>query len=228
MNSPPRSFSDVLPVTLAALARGGIAASQAKLPPALRAFHRDLLQIFLDAGIAPTLEQLVSPAAARGLELVRALDDLAEADLVHADAGARAIRVAYPLSGRPSPHRVQLVGDRPPLAAMCAVDALGIPLMVHVTATILSGDPTTGEQICINADPDGWRWRPASTVVLLATEDCGGPIAGACTSTGFHVSRAHAETYLTEHPEYTGQILEQEEAIAIASSEFGRLLDSAE
>jgi hypothetical protein len=38
------------------------------------------------------------------------------------------IDIAYPFSRQPTGHIVRLTGH-PPVAAMCAIDALGIPLM---------------------------------------------------------------------------------------------------
>jgi hypothetical protein len=42
--------------------------------------------------------------------------------------GVGAVAVGYPFSRTPTRHRVQLAGT-PPVWAMCAIDALGIPQM---------------------------------------------------------------------------------------------------
>ena len=53
------------------------------------------------------------------------------------------IEVAYPFSRRSTGHTVHLTGHLP-VAAMCAIDALGIPLMTGADGVIDSTDPTTG------------------------------------------------------------------------------------
>lgn len=58
--------------------------------------------------------------------------------------GEGAIGVAYPFSGRPTPHRVRL-GPAAEANAMCAIDALGIPFMVGTSAEIVSLGPLMGE-----------------------------------------------------------------------------------
>lgn len=58
---------------------------------------------------------------------------------MHLDADGD-VGVAYPFSRRPSGHLVQL--DRGPAVwAMCAIDALGIPVMTGRDAAIVSADP---------------------------------------------------------------------------------------
>ena len=218
-----RKFDDVLPKTISVLARGGIAASQGKLAPTVRLFHQELLRMFLRAGQAPHVSQLVVPADRLGLEIVEAMSILAQADLVHLDPETRAVAVAYPLSGWPSPHRVVLSGGTT-LAAMCAVDAIGIPLMTGESATISSSDPLTGQEIRVRHDAGLWMWEPSSAVVVLASDGCEGPIFAACTHTAFHATADLASAYLSDRPSYTGRVLSQREATTVAEREFGSLL----
>jgi amino acid transporter len=216
-------FYDVLPRSLQGLALGGIAASQAMLPEQVREFHRYLLQGCVYTGRVPLTAELRDIAVDLDLDLTATLAALADADLVHVDTATDTVEVAYPLSGKPSRHRVRIAGG-PTLAAMCAVDALGLPLMAGAAASILSSDPTTGQDIHIKRTFHGWDWQPASTVVLLAAEKCDGPLSGACTSTVFHATRELAEQQLASNPAYIGRVLTQPEAIRIAESEFGSLL----
>lgn len=223
MSAPITKFRDVLPETLDALARGGIANSQAALSPTARTFHQRLLSAFLSDGGPPSREQLRTFATDLELDLDSTLVVLAEADLVHTDPAGTAITVAYPFSGRSTPHRVR-VETGPVLAAMCAVDALGIPLMAHAAATITSTDPTTGQAIRIDAGAGCWHWQPTSTVVLLAAAACDGSIASACMSTAFHANADSAAAQLAVQRGWAGRVLDQHEALAIAANEFGPLL----
>lgn len=224
VDTPARRFDDVLPITIGSLSRGGIAASQAALPAAMRLFHHELLRLFLRTGRPPTVAQLTTAAQQLGLDPHEALAILRDVDLVHTDATGGRVAIAYPLSGRPSPHRVT-TGDGVSVAAMCAVDALGIPLMTGDAATITSSDPTTGDPIHIRCDAEDWRWEPPTTVVVLAAVGgCRGPIANACAHTAFHATAEAARTYLAQRPTLTGRVLSQAEALDIAEAEFGPLL----
>ncbi|MBY8864500.1 organomercurial lyase [Streptomyces sennicomposti] len=153
-----------------------------------------------------------------------ALEALAAADLVHLNTAGDQVEIAYPLSAAPSPHRVD-IHNGPSLAAMCAIDALGVPLMAGTAATIVSHAPDTGQQIRVSRRRDGHRhWEPAATVVVLATATCTGRIAYACRHTAFHAAHEQAHRHLRDSALQQGQILTQQQALAIAETEFGLLL----
>ena len=105
--------------------RGSIAGRQERLPAPLRELHRTVLRRFLTTGAPPTARWLRQAAAETGLDAT-AVDALAAADAVHVVNGV--VAVAYPFSGTPTPHRVELDGT-PAVYAMCAIDALGLPAM---------------------------------------------------------------------------------------------------
>ena len=69
------------------------------------------------------------------------------------------IEVAYPFSRRSTGHTVHLTGHLP-VAAMCAIDALGIPLMTGTDGVVHSTDPTTGTSIRIHRRGDEWTGIP--------------------------------------------------------------------
>ena len=218
------SFGSVLPEGIDAVARGGIAASQAKLPATLRVLHQALLREFLLAGRPPTADRIHELALIFSLDPADGIARLAAADLVHLDPAGDRVRFAYPLSAGQSGHRVTLDGG-PTLNAMCAIDALGVPLMARAAGTVVSRDPRTGAEIRIRMiDSSNVDWQPTTAVVLLAASECSGPIAAACQHTTFHDSRESAESALAEHAGRTGKVLAQDEAVAIAKTEFGPLL----
>jgi hypothetical protein len=108
---------------------GSIASRQAALPGPLRDLHRAVLRRFLETGSAPTRRWVRQAALDAGLD-ASAVDELAAADAVHIANGL--VTVAYPFSGTPTPHRVELDG-LPAVYAMCAMDALGLPVMAGGT-----------------------------------------------------------------------------------------------
>ena len=112
-----------------------VAAAAQQLPLTIRELHRAVLRRFLDRGQCHR-DDLRKTANALGVELDDALYLLDRADLVHTAADGL-IEVAYPFSGRPTAHTVHLTGH-PQVAAMCAIDALGIPLMTGSDGVIES------------------------------------------------------------------------------------------
>lgn len=214
------------PLTIDSLrdaARDGTTARAATLPGPVRRLHRGVLHAFLSTGRAPSDEQCRSIADAAGVNLTDAFRDLADLDLVHCGQDGR-VRVAYPFSGEPTGHSVRLP-DTPAVEAMCAIDALGIPLMTDQDAVITSADPVTRHSIRVERRNRRWQWEPATTVVLLArTTRCGTAAECLCPAVTFHVDRDHARHHLTRHPELHGTILDQQDAIEIARLSFGSLL----
>ena len=132
-------------LTLAGWRAAGTGSRQAALPPGLPGLHQAVLRQFLSTGEAPDRGWLTEQAGGFGLDTDTAIRQLAAADLVHFDQGGR-VAVAYPFSGVPSGHRVRLAGG-PSVWAMCAIDALGIPLMADRDATITATDPSSSEPI---------------------------------------------------------------------------------
>ncbi|MDP7739492.1 alkylmercury lyase family protein [Mycobacterium paragordonae] len=199
-----------------------VAASAQQLPPAIRELHRVVLRDFRDNGQAHR-DDLHPTAAALGVDLDDALHQLASADLVHAAPNGQ-IEIAYPFSGRPTGHTVHLTGHTP-VAAMCAIDALGIPLMTGTDGVIDSADPDTGTPIRIQRHGDQWTWQPATAVVVVGHTDCCGTLANTvCGSISFHTDPQHAQSHLDNDPELQGFIVGQLDAIKLADCAFGPLL----
>lgn len=201
-----------------------VAASAEQLPPAVRELHRAVLRGFRDNG-GVHRDDLNPTATALGVDLDDALHQLRIADLVYTAPDGQ-IDIAYPFSGRPTGHRVQLTGQ-PAVAAMCAIDALGIPMMTGTDGVIDSTDPTTETPIRVQLRDDEWTWHPATAVVVIAHTDCCGTLADTlCGSINFHNDRNHAQSYLDNHPELHGCIVDQADAIALADRTFRHLLAS--
>jgi hypothetical protein len=208
--------SDGAPQSIVAVAR--------QLPPAIRELHRAVLRHFCDNGQAHR-DDLGPTAATLDIDLEDALHQLASADLVHT-APDGSIEVAYPFSGRPTGHTVHLT-DHSRVTAMCAIDALGIPLMTGYDGVIDSADPNTGTPIRIQRRGDEWTWHPATAVVVIGHTDCCGILAATvCGSITFHADPETAQSHVDNHPELHGHIADQADAIALADYAFGPLLVS--
>jgi len=203
---------------------GSIAGRQERLPGPLRELHRAVLRRFLATGAPPTARWLRHAAADAGLD-ASAVDDLAAADAVHVVNGV--VAVAYPFSGTPTPHRVELDGQ-PAVYAMCAIDALGLPLMTGRDGRITSADPHDRTPIVVSARGGTWSWTPSSAVVVTGrATNCGTECSSfetMCPNTVFHASAESARAYLTRHGDLDAQILDQDTAIECGRLNFGALL----
>jgi Alkylmercury lyase len=200
---------------------------QAGLPGPLQDLHRALLGAFLTGAGPPDQAMVGRLAAELELEPRAALAALAAADLVHTDPAAGRIRVAYPFSGTPTRHRVELA-DGPVVYAMCALDALGIPQMTRRSGKIRSADPGSGQPITVGADGQGWLWQPATTVVLAGTTTaghaCGSVADCCCPHINFHTASQDADAYRRAYPGMATELLSQAEATETARRIFAGLL----
>jgi Alkylmercury lyase len=196
----------------------------ARLSDAERDLYRWILRSFAD-GARPDAAAVQQTASRLGLELGDALAKLAREDLVHCDAGTGEIVVAYPFSGRPTPHRVRIGGQRE-VDAMCAIDALGIPFMLGEPTETVSRDPLTAEEVRIWVDPDGAvRWAPEAAAVLAGSDRDEGPVSAVCCAfVNFFSSRESAERYLRETPAVRGDVISIPEAVEAGRTVFGDLL----
>ena len=198
------------------------ATAQTALPTVLRDLRRAILSAFPDVGAAPALPSIADRARQFGADPDAALARLASDDLVHTADGA--VSMTYPFSGSPTPHQVRLDGS-PPVWAMCAINALGIPLMAGRDGTITSADPHSGGQVRVQRGDGTWRWEPDGTVVLAAAGGgCATAADACCRNVSFYASASHAEAYLRADPGVSGQIWDQATAVDAVGIIFGSLL----
>ena len=209
---------------LARFTSGSIAGRAERLPDPLRELHRAVLRRFLATGAPPTARWARHAAREAGLD-ASALDALAAADAVHVANGV--VTVAYPFSGTPTPHRVELDG-LPAVYAMCAIDALGLPAMAGRDGRITSADPRDGTPIEVTVCDGTWSWAPATAVVVAGrAADCGTDCSSfevMCPHTVFHASAESARAYQARHGGLDAEILDQDTAVECGRLNFGTLL----
>jgi alkylmercury lyase len=212
------------PADLDRFTRGSIASRQRRLSPPLQGLHRAVLRRFLQTGAAPTARWVRQAAAGLGLP-GSAAGQLEAADAIHIVDGI--VAVAYPFSGVPTRHLVELDG-LPAVYAMCALDALGLPLMAGRDGRITSTDPHGGATIMVSLRDSAWTWTPASAVVVIARAagcdtDCSS-FEVMCPNTVFHASPETAQACLAGHGGLDAQILDQATAVERGRVNFGSLL----
>jgi hypothetical protein len=227
----------------------------ARLTPAAYQFYCAILRTFSARGTPPELAELGQLAERFAVPLAATLADCVAQDLLQLDATTGRTRAAYPFSGVPTVHRVMLVPrpaggqdelTRQQVFAMCALDALGIPLMLRREATIDSLDALTNERVEVHIAPVGdaspatlasWsaRWDPPSAVVYARPaeheheHDAGCAAAGACCPiTNFFADAAHARQWAQTQLVPDGVVLAPGEALDRAHALFGDVLHRLE
>ena len=210
-----------------------------RLAPAgvLRAVQQQVLRAFATAGRPPAAPALAETAARYGTAADAVLARLHATDILRLGSGGE-IRAAYPFSGVPTRHVVDIDGG-PRVHAMCAIDALGIAAMLGTRVVITSADPGTGEPIAVTVQADGKTaaWQPRTAVVFSGQRGPGGPgdaERGApggpaaaevcCGYMNFFVSHPSAAAWAATHPEVTGSVLDQTAALREGRGTFGSLL----
>ena len=125
--------------------------------------RREVLWIF-SAGATPRIMTLEKQCGLPSVHVREILHRLSGMDLLLLDTTGEAVLAAYPFSATPTPHEVRLRNRE--VFALCAVDALGIPVMLQETATILSRCAYCGSPVEVQAQPKNLtRYLPADIVV---------------------------------------------------------------
>ena len=218
-----RPAQDTTPAEV--LAAAGIApervgaARTARLRDRERAVYHWILRSF--AAGPPEPRALAGACDRHGVSLRGLLEVLAREDLVHADE-SDGIVVAYPFSGRPTPHRVLLDGRE--VFAMCAIDALGMAPMLDRPVEVVSSDPVDGQEIRVSLTPDGSAsWEPEQAVVVTG-RSCDRDAFRSCQVLNFFASPGNAEQYLRRHTDVSGFQISIPQAIESGRLIFGRVL----
>lgn len=201
-------------------------AGQGRLAPidgGLRAVQQAVLRSFATTGAPPEQAELETAAAPFAVPAARVLAELAAEDFFTLDDAGR-IQAAYPFSATATEHVVQ-IADGPTVWSMCAIDALGIPVMLGTDAVITSTDPLTGENIRVEFTGGKTTWQPATTVVYYGARPGTGPAAAVCCGyLRFFTDLATAEQWTGQHADISGAVLDQAEAERLGADIFGPLL----
>lgn len=199
--------------------------SKAKLSEVEERARRHVLRHFADTGRAPRLSELqreLHPALQEDAAAI--LTRLDAADLIVYEPATASITAAYPFSGEPTGHRVE-IGDRT-LHALCAIDALGVPFMLDAPGVIRSQcfwcrSPV---QVYIQRGEVS-RHQPAGQVVWYPEKDsCGCVATSRCILINFFCSEDHLEAWRDGNPGEQGTALSLAEAAKAGQMIFENLL----
>ncbi len=196
----------------------------AALTPAARRVHLAVLTAFADTGHAPARADLLRLASEHGSDPDTVLTELAEQDVIAFD-DAGEIRAAYPFSPTPTSIRVTWEGG-PATYAMCAIDALGMSAMLDRPAAITATDPSSGDTVTVEVDRTQARWNPDTAVVFAGAIDgaCCPSVDRTCGHINFFASGHTAHEWAASHPQVSGVILDQTQALTAGVAEFAALM----
>jgi hypothetical protein len=180
---------------------------QCELKPEETEILSSIFRFILKHGKCPTIEQLRSSLKRSDEEIIGAIDELEKkGDFLLRKRGTQQIVSIYPVSLKPTEHRVLLeTGTR--LFAMCAVDALGMPIMFNKNGRIISRCEECksemifeikNEEIIFMSHPDAMICSPRRQV-YPAAETC-------CPFVNFFCSKKHADEWVAKNSELVDNI----------------------
>lgn len=200
----------------------------ASLNTAEHDFYQWILRRLGDADPPTPVELAERATTVERLSVDETLDHFEALDLIRRDSVSNEITVAYPFSMETTSHEVQM--DRgATVHAMCAIDALAIPLILARDALVRSRDPISDEVIEVRVSSNGEAsWMPEATVVLAARRgDDFSVIADSCCQvTNFFASIDSAQRYLMEHADVSGVVAPVPGAVAAGQAVFGSALEA--
>jgi hypothetical protein len=180
---------------------------QCELKPEETEILNSIFRFVLKHGKGPTVEELRSPLKRSDEEIIRALDGLEiKGDFLLRKKGTQEIVSIYPLSLKPTEHRILLEnGTR--LFAMCAVDALGMPIMFKKNVRVVSRCEECksemvfeikNEEITFMSHPDATICHPKRQV-YPAAETC-------CPFVNFFCCKKHADEWIAKNSKLVDNI----------------------
>ncbi len=191
--------------------------------------YRYLLQDFARMGQPPALETMANELNLSSQIIQGALDVLEAGGSIYRDPETREILAAYPFSAKPTDHIVRFE-DGHWVYSMCAIDALGMPVMLYLDATIESRCSHCGRAIGIAIKNNGLaEFSPQETRVWYVQADaCCIAALEQCPSINFFCSAEHLDAWRTVHSDVKGMPLTMDEAFEYGKRIFGNLLKRQE
>lgn len=189
--------------------------------------RKTILRAFAARGISPTVGDIIALLPGLGRqEVTRICRRLGEKDLiVWGEAGQR-VQSAYPFSGVPTAHAVHLKAG-PQVYGLCAIDALGMPVMLGQAADIVSRCAYCHTPVEVTVAPaELGRYSPRESLVwfpLIADACC--PVAESrCPDINFFCSTDHRDAGWQARGRPEGISMTMAEAFEAGREIFGSLL----
>src|SRR5574337_333693 len=117
-----------------------------------RLARRALLELILTTGRGPSLKALATRLEVSESAAAKLLSALERKRFLVRGQHSNTITAAYPLSTRPTQHRVTLKGTKRRRYALCAIDALGVGPLFGVAVIVNTKCPQCGRSIRIHVE----------------------------------------------------------------------------
>ena len=165
-----------------------------------------IFRFIQEFGTSPTLEQLCLSLGKSDKEIIRTLDELEKKDLLVRKKATQEMACVYPVSLKPTKHRVFLEnGTR--LFAMCAVDALGMPIIFNNNARVISRCEECRSEMVFEIKNEEIVFMSHQDAVICSPKSQVHPEAETCCPfINFFCSKEHAEELVTKNSELVDNI----------------------
>jgi hypothetical protein len=180
---------------------------ECELKPEENEVLSSIFRFVLRHGKGPTIEEMRLSLKRSDEEIIRALDELEKnGDFLLRKKGTQEIVSIYPVSLKPTEHQIFLE-DGTRLFAMCAIDALGMPIMFNKNVRVVSRCEECksemvfeikSEEITFMSHPDATICSPKRQV-YPAAETC-------CPLANFFCSKKHADEWIAKNSELINNI----------------------
>jgi len=172
-----------------------------ELTPTQAEVLRQIFESVLKTGKVPTLQEMAASLKRSDKEISATMDRLEEKDLLLRGKGSREITSIYPLSLTPTEHQLFLEnGER--RFAMCALDALGMPVMFDINVKVVSRCEGCKEPLVIEIKEGEITSRPHPDMMIWSfKERKPRPAETCCPMIKFFCSGEHLEQWETQNPD---------------------------
>jgi hypothetical protein len=167
---------------------------------------RFIFETILKTQKPPTPKEMQLALKKSHNKIIRILDELEKKDMLLRKSGTQEIVSIYPLSLTPTTHQIILKNGKR-LYAMCAVDALGMPIMFNKEATIVSRCEKCKQEIKIEIKNEEIAWTSHPGIMIWSPERQIAPAAKTCCpSVNFFCCKEHLDEWIKENHTLVGRI----------------------
>jgi len=176
-----------------------------ELTPAEAEILRCIFESVLESGSVPTITEIGGRLKRPDEYIIRTIADLEAKDLLLRKKGTQEIVSLYPFSLTPTEHQLFLADGRK-LFAMCAIDAVGMPIMFNRDVRIVSRCEGCKREITIEvgngeigpiSEAEIMIWSPMRKEARPA-ETC-------CPVVKFFCSNEHLQQWESQNPDLAGR-----------------------
>lgn len=168
---------------------------------------RSIFRIILKHGKSPTMEELRLSLKRSEEEITHALDELEKkGDFLLRKKGTQEIASIYPFSLKPTEHHI-ILEDGTELFAMCAVDALGMPMMFNRNVKIMSRCKECQREMVFEIKNGEITHMSHQDATICSSKTQVYPAAETtCPLVNFFCSKKHADEWLEKNLKLTSNI----------------------